>query len=142
MIWMGNTDSLTKVGAGFIFKNETWTSKGARYDQFMNQMQSPWMKYCMAFDPKAAMVNVNCPILVLNGEKDMQVFCDLNINGFKSIATDLRKTKMEFYQFPGLNHFFQHCKTGEMEEFDEIEETFSVEALNKMSDWIHNTVKK
>lgn len=141
-IWMGNTDSLTKVGAGFIFQNGRWTSNGAAYDLYMSQMRSPWMKYFIAFDPKTALVNVNCPLLVLNGEKDMQVFCDLNISGFKSVAKDLKKTNMEFHQFPDLNHLFQHCKTGEMDEIAEIEETFSIEVLKKMSDWIHNTVKE
>jgi len=136
-IWMANQDSLTKVGAGFIFQNGGWTSNGAGYDLFMNQMKSPWMKYFIAFDPKTALVNVNCPMLVLNGEKDMQVFCDLNINGFRSIAKDLKKTNMEFYKFAELNHFFQHCKTGEMDEFSQIEETFSFEVLKKMADWIH-----
>lgn len=70
---LANQDSLTKVGAGFIFQNVSWTSNGATYDLFMNQMMLPWMKYFIAFDPKTALVNVNCPMLVLNGEKDTGV---------------------------------------------------------------------
>jgi hypothetical protein len=36
----------------------------------------------------------------------------------------------------GLNHLFQHCKTGLPSEYGTIEETFSPEALKIISDWI------
>jgi hypothetical protein len=39
-------------------------------------------------------------------------------------------------EFPGLNHLFQHCKTGLPSEYGEIEESFSVEVLEKMTTWI------
>ncbi len=39
-------------------------------------------------------------------------------------------------EFPGLNHLFQHCTTGAVSEYGEIEETFSPEALDAISNWI------
>ena len=38
--------------------------------------------------------------------------------------------------FEGLNHLFQHCETGEVKEYGQIEETFSPEVLDALSAWI------
>jgi hypothetical protein len=43
--------------------------------------------------------------------------------------------------YPGLNHLFQHCETGLPDEYEAIEETFSVEVLNDISMWIQQIVK-
>jgi len=37
---------------------------------------------------------------------------------------------------PGLNHLFQHAKTGAVTEYAAIEETFSPEVLEKIAAWI------
>ena len=36
----------------------------------------------------------------------------------------------------GLNHLFQHCNTGEVSEYKEIEETFSPDVLTEMTAWL------
>lgn len=38
----------------------------------------------------------------------------------------------------GLNHLFQHCNTGEVSEYKEIEETFSQDVLAEMITWLHS----
>jgi len=45
-------------------------------------------------------------------------------------------TAVKTVKIPGLNHLFQHCKTGLPAEYGEIEETFSPEALKIITDWI------
>jgi hypothetical protein len=40
---------------------------------------------------------------------------------------------------PGLNHLFQHCITCNADEYAELEETFSQEVLQLMTDWIKET---
>jgi hypothetical protein len=39
-------------------------------------------------------------------------------------------------ELPGLNHLFQHTKTGAFSEYAQIEETFAPEALEKIASWI------
>ena len=39
--------------------------------------------------------------------------------------------------FPGLNHLFQHARTGLVAEYATIEETFAPEALNRIGEWIN-----
>jgi hypothetical protein len=35
-----------------------------------------------------------------------------------------------------LNHLFQHCVTGEVSEYKNIEETFSPEVISRMISWL------
>jgi hypothetical protein len=44
--------------------------------------------------------------------------------------------KVTVVKLTGLNHLFQHSKTGTPAEYSSIEETFSPEALQLMSQWI------
>jgi len=37
---------------------------------------------------------------------------------------------------PGLNHLFQQCETGAIDEYATIQETFNPGALKKIGDWI------
>lgn len=78
-------------------------------------------------------------MLILNGEKDMQVYCDLNMDGLEKSCREAGKTNVEFGRFPGLNHLFQHCETGEPDEYGSIDETFAPEALDLIAEWIGKT---
>ncbi|CAN5565342.1 hypothetical protein BH20VER3_BH20VER3_20590 [soil metagenome] len=40
------------------------------------------------------------------------------------------------HALPNLNHLFQHCQTGAVSEYGQIEETMSPEVLQLVSDWI------
>ena len=39
-------------------------------------------------------------------------------------------------EYPGLNHLFQHCTTGLVNEYRQIEETISPEVLSDIATWI------
>jgi uncharacterized protein len=140
--WIPKQDSMTKVGVGLIYNEKIWTSKSAGLDVSLTRMMTPWMQYFISYNPKEILKNVDCPILVLNGQKDMQVYSEQNINGFKSIAIEFNKKNYEFHEFPDLNHLFQHCKTGDVSEYYEIEETISPEVLELIYNWINRTIEK
>ncbi len=90
-----------------------------------------WMKRFLELDPTAYISKITCPVLALNGEKDLQVIADRNIHIIKdSLPSATVKT------YPDLNHLFQHCKTGSPTEYYEIEETISPEVLADMVNWI------
>ena len=38
--------------------------------------------------------------------------------------------------YPGLNHLFQHCQRGTVDEYGKIEETISPEVLTDIANWI------
>jgi len=101
-----------------------------------NKMSYTWFRYFIITDPATYWKKVKCPVLALNGEKDLQVVADVNL---PAIEKSLRKggnKSVETISLPGLNHLFQHCETGLPAEYGEIEETFSPEALKIISDWI------
>ena len=49
--------------------------------------------------------------------------------------------KYETRELPGLNHLFQHCTSCTVNEYREIEETFSPDALLAISNWLNKNVQ-
>lgn len=97
---------------------------------------SSWFRYFLAYDPRPTLKNVKCPVLAVNGEKDLQVPYKENLTEIEKALKDGGNKDFEIKSFPGLNHLFQTCKTGSPQEYGEIEETFSPAVLEKVGDWI------
>jgi len=97
---------------------------------------NPWFRYFLATDPKQFWAKVKCPVLALNGEKDLQVYYRDNLTGISEGLKSGGNKQIKTMSFAGLNHLFQHCKTGLTTEYATIEETFSPEVLKVISDWI------
>lgn len=125
------------------FSEEERVKLGISHEYLVEQLVmvlTPWMRYALAFDPEVYLSKVKCPVLAINGDKDLQVSV-LNMN---TIGDIFEKSKLKQYTLslaPGLNHLFQHCKTGSPAEYGEIEETFAVEVLEQMAAWMGSTVK-
>lgn len=113
----------------------------AAAEQAADQMTGAWMFYFVKHDPAADIESTNCPALVLNGSKDMQVIAELNIPAYNKIIADGGKTNITVKEMPGLNHLFQHCRTGNPSEYYSIAETISPEVLELASEWILNVTK-
>jgi hypothetical protein len=99
-------------------------------------LTSPWFRYFMAYDPATALRKVTCPVLAINGEKDMQVPPKQNLPAIRKALEQAGNKHFEVDELPGLNHLFQTAKTGSPAEYASIEETISPVALDKMSNWI------
>lgn len=102
---------------------------------------SPWYKYFLSFNPLIYLQQLSCPVLAINGEKDIQV---LPFSNSKGILKALKNSKSKNYTIkilPGLNHLFQTCKKCSAAEYGELEETFSVNALNIMGEWLVTVVQ-
>ena len=108
----------------------------AQVDNIVKQMTSPWYRYFLTYDPAPALRRVTCPVLALNGEKDTQVPPNLNLPAIRKALEEGRNKNFEVDELPGLNHLFQHAKTGAVSEYAQIEETFAPEALDKIAAWI------
>jgi uncharacterized protein len=108
-------------------------------DQFLAgtaTITSPWFRYFLFTDPATFWKKVKCPVLALNGEKDLQVDADINLPAIEKALKKGGNERIKTVRLAGLNHLFQHCKTGLPAEYGEIEETISPEILRIMSDWI------
>ena len=72
----------------------------------------------------------------------MQVDPKINLPAIESALKKSKSKNYKIVELPGLNHLFQHCIKCTLDEYGQIEETFSPEALKIMGDWIENVVKK
>ncbi|GHM99048.1 alpha/beta hydrolase [Cytophagales bacterium WSM2-2] len=116
------------------------TSTSAFINNLVNQFYSPWFRYFLLFDPQPILQKLTCPVLALNGEKDVQVLAKSNLAGIKS-ALQKSKSTFEVRELPGLNHLFQTCSTCAPSEYFGLQETFSPTALDAITDWLKKTVK-
>ncbi len=94
------------------------------------------MRWFLNFDPAPTLSKVSCPLLAINGGKDLQVDAKQNL---PAIAAALKVGGSEDYttlELPGLNHLFQHCETGAMSEYAQIEETLAPEFLEAVTQWL------
>lgn len=100
------------------------------------QLLSPWMRYFIQYDPAADIKKITCPILALNGTKDLQVPCEANLAAIKKYAVESGNKNVTVKKMEGLNHLFQECATGAPSEYEDIDQTFSPVALKEISDWL------
>jgi fermentation-respiration switch protein FrsA (DUF1100 family) len=102
----------------------------------VKQVTSPWFRYFLTYDPASSLRKVTCPVLAINGEKDLQVPPQQNLPAIRQALRDAGNREFEAVELPGLNHLFQTAKTGSPTEYAQIEETMSPVALAKVTDWI------
>jgi alpha-beta hydrolase superfamily lysophospholipase len=95
-----------------------------------------WFRYFIMTNPAIFWKKVECPVLALNGEKDLQVASNENLPAIEKVLKSSGNKSVKTVKLTGLNHLFQHCKTGLPSEYGQIEETFSPEALKIIADWI------
>ena len=109
--------------------------KGALEGQ-LKMVLSPWFRYFLTFDPAPTLKRVTCPVLAINGEKDLQVPCKVNLDAIEKALKEGGNKDVTVKEFPKLNHLFQTCETGSPTEYARIDETFAPVALNEISSWI------
>ena len=105
-------------------------------------VNTPWFRFFLAYDPFPVLEKVKCPVLALNGAKDLQVPPKENLEAIKKALTEGGNKNFKTMEIPGLNHLFQHCKTCLVSEYATIEETISPEVLEIIYNWIWNSALK
>lgn len=106
--------------------------------QYAAMLFTPWFRSFMQLDPAIALSQVHCPVLALNGAKDMQVAAAQNLPAIRAALKG--NAKADIREMPDLNHLFQTVGTGAPAEYGKIEETFAPAALQTITDWIKKTV--
>lgn len=109
----------------------------------IKSLNGPWFRYFLTYDPRPTLRKVTCPVLAINGEKDLQVPPKENLPEIEAALKAGGNKDFTIKELPGLNHLFQSAKTGSPSEYNEIEETIAPVALKTMADWIlaHTTGK-
>jgi uncharacterized protein len=115
---------------------------GALVDQQSKMAASPWFRQLLSYDPQPTLRQVKCPVLAINGEKDVQVAAKDNIEAIERALAAGGNQRVKTAILPGLNHLFQTCKTGSVSEYGQIEETMSPAAMSIVSAWINEVASR
>ena len=105
-------------------------------DAKITPLVSPWFRTFLVLDPKQYLLKTKCPVLALNGTKDLQVPYKEDLEAIDKYLKLAGNKNYTIMKIEGVNHLFQHADTGLPSEYGNIEETFAPEALKAMSDFI------
>ncbi len=114
----------------------------ANLDIQIQAIISPWMRFFLTYDPKPTLMKVKCPVLAINGEKDLQVPPEENLRAIEEALKAGGNTNYTIKEMPGLNHLFQTAQTGSPTEYAKIDETISPAALEFIGNWILEHTEK
>ena len=116
--------------------------QAAQYvDMQVVEMASAWYSNFIRYNPAPVLDKVQCPVLAINGDKDLQVASTANLDAIKRSAERSGNKKVTTKVLPGLNHLIQESKTGSPTEYGELEQTFSPVAMKEITDWVLKVVR-
>ncbi len=138
---------LTSYYVSYIGKQPDFKKPEGATDQdiageYVKQLTSPWMLFFLQYDPSLILKDVKCPVLVLNGSKDLQVPSKINLEAIRAGLEKGGNMDVTIKEFPNMNHLFQECETGAIEEYAKIDQTVSPIVLNEIAKWLAKEVKK
>lgn len=102
----------------------------------IKRLLSPESRFGIEYDPATTLKKVTCPVLAIDGEKDVVVVASENLPRIEAALKSGGNIHYKIQSLPHLNHLFQHCATGSVSEYDKIEETFSPAALEIIGTWV------
>ncbi len=109
----------------------------AQIDQGIKELEQPWMRYFLRYDPRPTLRKVHVPVLALGGTLDLQVPPEEDLTAIDAALKEGGNRDYRVVRMPGLNHLFQTATTGAPTEYEKIEETVSPSALELIATWIN-----
>lgn len=97
---------------------------------------SKWFREGMRLDHTPYIKQVKCPVLAINGEKDLQVNADVNLPAIEKLLIEGGNPDYTIMKMPGINHALQECETGLPSEYGQIEQTVSPAVPDVIANWI------
>ncbi len=118
-------------------KKEEYQFSGlAARNQFISQINLPWTRTFFKLDPRVYLSQLTQPVLSIIGSKDIQVIYKQNMKEIEKAVLSSGNTDFEKYKAKNMNHLFQECKTGNVDEYYEIEQTISPKVLTRILEFI------
>ncbi|WP_440132708.1 alpha/beta hydrolase family protein [Chitinophaga sancti] len=90
----------------------------------------------LRFDPAPYLAKIRCPVLAMNGAKDVETAANPNLKGIQDGLKAGGNEMLTMWNLPGLNHLFQNCITCRIEEYGTLDETISPKILEGMTKWV------
>ena len=95
----------------------------------VSSITSPEVVGLLRAKPNDYLSKVTSPILAINGSKDFQVTPKENLAAIRAIFEKNGNKNSKAIELENLNHLFQECKIGSLQEYSELEQTMSPKAL-------------
>lgn len=110
--------------------------------QLVAILKSKWVRFFVQHEPAKTLGKVKCHVLAMNGEKDLQVLCDLNLDPIERALKKSSAASFQVVRLPDMNHMFQETDgSGTPGDYGKIEESFSPKALRIIRDWVKEVTK-
>lgn len=106
------------------------------------EVTDPWTISYFKTDPRPFWRKVRCPVLLLIGDRDVQVPAEANLKEITRALARGRNKDVTAKTLPGLNHLYQNAETGAIDEYGRLEETFDIDALALIESWMVGKVAK
>lgn len=107
----------------------------------IEMITGPWYRFFLTYEPSTDLSKVKCPVLAINGDKDVQVAADENLPVIKASLESGGNKNIRIEKLSNINHLMQTSATGQPNEYSKIEETVSPKVLQIITDWINETIK-
>lgn len=107
----------------------------------LKRLNLPWYRYFLTYDPRPTLAKVQCPVLAINGAKDVQVLADVNLAEIRKALEAGKNPDFTIKNLQDLNHLFQPAKTGAITEYAQIETTLAPKFLDLITEWIKERTK-
>ena len=132
-------EEIEKIYSVFLKDSSSQMFTKQLYEGFYS---TPWFKGYIDFEPKEYLIKTKCPILAVNGTKDLQVPANENLKAIEETLIKGENNNFKIVKLEGVSHFFQTAITGFPMEYAKIEETLSPKFLKILTNWIlEQTVK-
>lgn len=90
----------------------------------------------LKFDPASYLESIRCPVLAVNGGKDVENDATMNLKAIQNGLVAGKNKLVTVRNFEGLNHLFQKCTTCRIEEYGTLDETVNTEVMELMAKWV------
>jgi pimeloyl-ACP methyl ester carboxylesterase len=105
-------------------------------DPMIAELTLPWIIHFLREDPAVSWRSVRCPVLAVNGDLDLQVPAEANLEAIAAALKAGGNGRFTAERLPGLNHLFQQAQTGLPTEYGRLEQTMDPALPGRVSDWI------
>ena len=109
-------------------------------DSVKRQADTPYFQSFLTFDPAKHMKDVEQPLLIVQGERDMQV-PPSNADQLETLAKSRKKNvPVDKIKVPGINHLLVPATTGEVEEYGRLaDRQVSPAVTTALIEWLRRT---
>lgn len=105
------------------------------------QAAAPELRSLILLNPAEYLQRLRIPVLALNGARDLQVSAQQNLPAISAALAAAGNPDFTVTALPGLNHLFQTCRTCQVSEYGQLEETFAPQALELIAAWIEQRTR-